>query len=109
MLVLDELIAEGKVPRPDFLKLDVQGYELEVLKGGERALSSTRAVLLEVSFIPFFERMPVALDVVNFMAARGFMWYDVLGIYRRRSDDALMQMDVMFVPKADPLRRSGDD
>ena len=107
MHVLDELIASGQVPPPNFMKLDVQGFELQVLRGAEAALRGCDGALLEVSFLPFFENMPLAADVVEFMGQRGFAWYDVMGIFRRASDDALLQMDVMFLRKDHPLRRGG--
>ncbi|MDX2132110.1 MAG: FkbM family methyltransferase [Planctomycetota bacterium] len=107
MLVLDELIASGDIPAPQFVKLDVQGYELEVLSGGEAAMRGAQALLLEVSFIPFHPGLPIVRDVVEFMHARGFVWFDVLGLLRRASDDALLQMDVLFVRGDSPLRAGG--
>jgi FkbM family methyltransferase len=105
MLVLDELIASGDVPAPDFLKLDVQGYELEVLRGGESALRHARAALLEVSFVRFAPDLPMIAEVVAFMGERGYEWADVLGILRGPRDDALWQMDALFLKRDDPLRR----
>ena len=102
---LDALIAEGRVAGPDFLKLDVQGYELEVLRGAEQAMRGARAVLLEVSFEEFFPGVPTVENVVAFMDARGYAWHDVMGIIRRPDDDCLFQMDVLFVKKDDVLRR----
>jgi FkbM family methyltransferase len=106
MRVLDALVASGDVPAPDFIKLDVQGYELEVLAGGEQAMRTARGLLLEVSFIPFHPGLPIVHDVIAFMHARGFVWYDVMGLLRRNSDDALLQMDVFFVRADDPLRQA---
>ncbi|HEY1763626.1 MAG TPA: FkbM family methyltransferase [Opitutaceae bacterium] len=72
MATLDRLIAEGIVQPPDLLKLDVQGYELEVLKGGDQALRRARAVLCEVSFRSFYQGQAEFADIVAFLAARGF-------------------------------------
>ena len=52
--MLDELLASGRVPQPQFMKLDVQGFELEVLKGATKMLQAAEVVLLEVSFTRFF-------------------------------------------------------
>jgi FkbM family methyltransferase len=108
MRTLDGLIAEERLPAPDLLKLDVQGYELEVLRGGERALAGAEASLLEVSFLPFLPGMPLAAEVISFMESRGLSLYDVVGILRRPSDDALLQMDLLFLRSDHPLRRPGD-
>ena len=60
---LDNLIQCGVCPEPDLLKLDVQGYELEVLKGAMGALRKTQAVIAELSLFPFQSGMPVFHEV----------------------------------------------
>lgn len=103
MTTLDDL-ADEVGAAPQLLKMDVQGFELEVLKGAARSLPAVQVVLLEVSFIRFGPAMPIMHEVIAFMAERGFVPYDVAGIYRRPEDDALAQMDFMFVPEKSPLR-----
>ena len=51
-VTLDELVGERPV---SILKLDVQGSELGVLRGGSQVLASTAAVLIEVLFLPHYE------------------------------------------------------
>lgn len=97
MEVIDGLLEDGQVPTPDFIKLDVQGYELEVLRGAERALGHASAILVEVSLLPLHPKGPKADEVSQFLQAHGFIWNDVLGILRRPDDDALLQMDLLFV------------
>jgi FkbM family methyltransferase len=105
MYVLDELVASGELPMPQFMKLDVQGFELEVLKGAEKVMQSGPALLLEVSFIDFLSNMPLVEDVMKFMSAHYYVWHDVMGIARRPQDDTLWQMDILFVKRNDPLRK----
>ena len=106
MMVLDRLIADGTLPAPDLMKLDVQGYELEVLNGAAEALKHSQAVLLEVSFLNFYSGWPLADEVIEFMKKEGFAWYDILGCLRRPMDDALGFMDLLFVKRDHPLRSS---
>jgi len=47
---IDSFVASGEIAPPQLIKADVQGYELEVLRGATEALASADAVLLEVSF-----------------------------------------------------------
>ena len=89
--------------RPDFIKLDVQGYELEVLKGGDRALGAAEAALLEVNLIEVYRGAPLFDEVVSFMGGRGLRLYDICGLMRRPYDGSLWQMDAVFVRATSPL------
>jgi FkbM family methyltransferase len=86
------------------LKLDVQGYELEVLAGGARTLAASSALLIEASLLPYNDGAPLLAEVVAYLRARGFVSYDVCGALRRRSDLALWQTDLLFVPEQSRLR-----
>jgi FkbM family methyltransferase len=65
---LDDYRAEYGLPVPDLLKLDVQGYELEVLKGATECLRTARAVIAEVSFIEYYEHQCFFHDLVNYLS-----------------------------------------
>lgn len=94
----------GRVP--ELLKLDVQGYELEVLKGSEKALApgGVRAILTEISLLDLHQGVPLLHEIVGWLAERGFVAYDICGVTRRPLDDALWQTDFIFVRRDDPLR-----
>ena len=97
---LDTLFPDN---RPDFIKLDVQGYELEVLKGASDLMAGAQAVLMEVSLIEINKNAPLMTEVVGFMRARGFEVADVLELHRRPLDRATNQVDLIFVPATSPL------
>lgn len=61
----------------DFLKADVQGYELEVLRGAEETLRQVTGCELEVSFIEIYENQPLFAEVDQHMRARGFFLADL--------------------------------
>jgi FkbM family methyltransferase len=103
MTTLDAVIAETGFGRPDFLKLDVQGYELEVLRGGPVALGAAEVVLLEVNLIPINRGAPLLAEAVAFMASHGFRAYDICTAIRRPLDDALWQTDMLFARETSPL------
>ena len=105
MNTLDEILFASKpLPSPCFLKLDVQGFELEIIRGAERVLANTEAALLEVSLLEYNQGAPLFAEVVAFMRSRGFVVYDVSGFYRRESDDALYMVDLLFVTENSALR-----
>ena len=104
MTTLDEITSDQMLPTPYFIKLDVQGYELEVLRGAERLLKSTEVLMLEVALMEYNQGAPLLADVVAFMQSRGFVAYDIAGFYRRVSDDALFMVDILFALENSALR-----
>jgi FkbM family methyltransferase len=89
--------------RPSFLKLDVQGFELEVLAGAQRALQSSDFLLLEVSVRPYNQGAPLLADVVTHLAAKGFVLDDVCSLMRNRGG-LLQQADLLFVNEESQFR-----
>ncbi len=65
---------------PDFLKLDVQGAELDVLQGAERSLADVRALQVEVEFQPLYEGQPLFADVDSYLRERGFTLWRLRGM-----------------------------
>jgi len=96
---LDSLLQEKQFPLPDLMKLDVQGHELEVLKGATVALAHAEICLLEVTLIDFGEGNPLLLEMINYMDNNGFQAYDISQFIRRPYDKALFQIDMFFIKK----------
>lgn len=88
---------------PDLLKLDVQGYELEVLKGAEKSLTQTQLILAEVNLLDIHKNVPLLAEVVGWLNERDWVAYDICGLTRRPLDQALWQADFIFVPRNSPL------
>ena len=105
MTTLDHYCAEHRV-RPDFLKIDVQGYELEVLKGAEAVLPSIEVIFTEVNHIEIYQGAPLAAELIAWLAQRGYALHDICNFFRRPMDAALWQTDMIFVRQASKLRAS---
>ncbi len=103
METLDSILAAEKFLFPELIKIDVQGYELEVLKGAPRALASAQAIAMEVSLMELYRGNPLMHEVIAFMYERGFQAYDVPTLMRRPSDQALWQIDIIFVKATSAL------
>jgi FkbM family methyltransferase len=88
----------------DLLKIDAQGYELQILAGGERTLQHVQAVILEVSLIEVNQGCPLLHEVISYMYDRGFVAYDLLELHRRPLDRALFQVDLFFCRESSQLR-----
>jgi FkbM family methyltransferase len=105
MKTLDEVALEKHFLDSTFIKLDVQGYELEVLKGAKEILKKAKLVLLEVSFLQYNKSAPLFGEVVNFMNIHGFVVYDLGTLVRWGVDNTLLQADIFFIKQDSPLRR----
>ena len=97
MKTLDGVVSNSRVGKVDLLKIDTQGYELKILGGASRLLSTVELVLLEVSLIRLYEDSPLLADVVSFMDSHGFRAYDLCEVHLRPLDGAMAQVDVLFV------------
>lgn len=105
MRAIDDIIQQDfNSQSPDLLKIDVQGYELEVLKGAEKALTSIQVVLIEVNLLDIYKDVPLFHEITQWFANRGWVAYDICGITRRPLDQALWEADFIFVPNQSPLR-----
>jgi len=105
MRTLDDVVAaDRRLKPPIFLKLDVQGGELEVLRGGKRTLAMSEIVQIEVALLNYNEGAPLSAEVTAFMDAEGFAIYDLAGFIRPTGID-LVQIDILFARKNSALRR----
>lgn len=71
---------------PDFLKIDIQGGELQVLKGSPNLLESCFGVEVEIEFLHMYEKQPLFGDVCEFMSENGFQFYDFVNLCRWERD-----------------------
>ena len=103
---LDEACDRERV-WPDFLKVDVEGAELDVLRGGERALARALALDVEVEFVPLRLGQPLFADVDAHLRGRGWRLLGLKRVHWRRSagldplvvghGGQLVQADALYV------------
>ena len=85
-----------------FLKIDVQGAELEVLGGAKNVLKKAALVQLEVAMLAYNEGAPLMPDVVAWMADRGWLPTEISGFIR--PSGPLVQIDLLFARESSLLR-----
>lgn len=75
LVPLDDWCRENDVRNIDFIKLDTQGSELDILIGAQHILKSTLIVETEVEFNPIYENQPLFGDIDSHLRAQGFeLW-----------------------------------
>ena len=96
--VLPGLRQRLKFSRP-YLKLDTQGFDLEVLQGSHQSLRDVRGLQTEASVIGIYKNMPGYMDSIRYLDQRGF---DVTGFYPVSRDRALrlIEFDCVMVNRA---------
>ncbi|WP_228036156.1 FkbM family methyltransferase [Microcystis sp. LEGE 00066] len=95
--ILDAIYASDDLPIPDVIKLDVQGFELEVLKGSINLLKKSKYLVIELSFRQFYRDQPYLWEIIKLleenkyiMVGKGFEWR----YHDNRSE--ILQMDAIF-------------
>jgi len=83
---LDEFCQSEGIEEIDFLQIDVQGAELQVLQGASQVLGkSILAVQAEVEFSHLYKNQPLFADVDIYLREQGFTLFDLNNAYRLRS------------------------
>jgi FkbM family methyltransferase len=87
----------GAMPAETFLKVDTQGFDLEVLAGAGELLEHIPGVMLEVAVQPLYEGAPVVADVFGAMASKRFELTGAFPIHRYGGGLRVIEFDCTFV------------
>lgn len=92
---LDDIFPELSTQGLVLLKVDVQGFELEVLKGSERALEQIDYVYLEGSFVELYRHQPLVGDLIYHL---GLYNFNLCGVFNVDTGSASLpaQADFLF-------------
>jgi FkbM family methyltransferase len=108
IVAIDDILKDKSSFFPDLVKLDVQGFELEAIKGGQSLFGKTELFIMETSLYCFMEGTPTTADCIAFMNERGYDLYDVTDFLRRPKDGALGQIDLAFALRGGRLNHSNN-
>jgi len=81
---LDNQIRLNNISDVDFIKIDTQGHELNILKGSKWILKKTVGLELEVSFAEMHSGQPLFHEINEFMTKKGFALFDLSLVYWNR-------------------------
>lgn len=81
----------------DLIKIDVQGVEIDIIKGGLDIIKESKGVILEVSLTDYNESSPTKDEVYEFMSNIGFNVSEIIGYINHPITHELIQHDVLFV------------
>lgn len=92
------VITQKGLPKPDFLKIDVQGSELDILRGMNGILLHVRFILVELNLLDYNLGAPSASDVISFLSVMGFTPKSIPEMHH--IDGILSQIDILFENKS---------
>lgn len=97
---LDDYCVENGISSIDFLNIDTQGYDLEVLKGAGDLLEPTkiRAILVEILLLPIYEKQARFDEIFHLLDQHGYKLYCFIGGYMDRRV-GLYWSNALFFPK----------
>ena len=82
-----------------YLKIDTQGFDIEVLRGADDSLPAVKALQTEASVIGIYKGMPKYVETIRYLDERGF---DMTGLYPVSRDSALrlVEFDCVMINRA---------
>ena len=92
---LDDIFDKEKVF--DLVKMDTQGSELDILKGGKKLITKATAVILEVAYIEYNLGAPTSDEVIKHMNNIGFE--EIMSIGEHYEGEEISQKDLLFLNK----------
>ena len=94
---LDSVLDAAQLEPEILLKIDVQGYEDRVIRGGEKLVARARALIVEVSFQKLYEGQPLFDDVYGMLKQRGLLYMGNLYQLTSPVDGCVLQADALFM------------
>ncbi len=93
---LDSLMPEIKLQKNILFKIDVQGFELEVLKGAVRLLEEVNIIIVETTFREFYQGQPLFDDIYKFLTKKMFFYHGNFDQINSTINGAVLYSDAIF-------------
>lgn len=78
------------------MKIDVQGFERQVLAGATEILPQVKGIQLELSLVPLYESQPIYREMIKFLEKLGYELYALVPGFTEHKTGKLLQMDGIF-------------
>lgn len=98
---LDDVIKDLDITESLLIKIDVQGYENEVLKGGEKTIKKAKLIIVETSFVTLYESQPLFDEIYSMFKNWGFLYVGMLDQLSDPNTGMILQGDSIFVRQSE--------
>lgn len=96
LTTLDSIFSATPLAKPILLKIDVQGYEDQVIAGASNFLDSVSWVVMEVSFARLYEGEQDFMSIIGLMSNHGFRFVRPLNFHQAGKSLDIIEMDALF-------------
>ncbi|WP_299416252.1 FkbM family methyltransferase [Acaryochloris sp. IP29b_bin.148] len=93
---LDNFASQCTLPSPIMLKIDVQGFEEKVLRGGESLVRRSSVLIIETSFKALYEGQPLFKDIYSILQSWGFEYAGSVENLQDPITGVILQSDSIF-------------
>ena len=93
---LDDIAPRLDLRERSLLKVDVQGYEMKVLRGGASMLRGFEIILIETSFSELYVGQPLFAEIYQYLSENGFRYTGNVGQMLSPLDGTILQEDSVF-------------
>ena len=93
---LDYFIDKHEIGNIDFIKIDVQGAELDIFQGASKTLKNVLKIVCEVEFVPHYQNQPLFGDVCNHLIKHDLMFNKFLDLAGRSLKPIVMNNKLNF-------------
>jgi len=104
---LDEVFENIDLKKNIFIKMDVQGFEDEVIKGGLEAIRKAKVLVIECSLQSTYEGEPMFDGIYDLVRSIGFDYRGSIKQSIRKDDQSFLQADCVFMKKPQLLGENG--
>jgi|694.fasta_scaffold115127_6 FkbM family methyltransferase len=95
---LDKLIQEKNLPIPQFLKIDTQGSELDILRGATSILNQTEIIMCEMPIVQYNIGAPTISEYLEFFRSHDYIPVHLVDVIR--AEETLIQLDMIFMKRS---------
>jgi FkbM family methyltransferase len=99
VVTLDRWAAGRDLATPLLVKMDVQGFEDHVIRGGRKTIGRASAVISEVSFAGLYQGQPLFEDILQLMGSLDFRCGGMLDSFCDKQTGEILESDALFLPR----------
>ena len=95
-ITIHQFIEQHEIKNIDFIKIDVQGAELDIFKGAKDHLAQILTIITEVEFVPIYKNQPLFGDICSFLKKKKLMFHKFLGVGGRSLQPVTLNNNINF-------------